>query len=239
MTIPGSRNLVDMSRRRALWLWLFVLCAPLTVVPGLAQTRPAGFVDAAAVVPGLVVDMRYAGTDNFVGRPVAGYERPLCLLTRAAAAALAEVQRDLAARGLGLKVFDCYRPARAVAAFVRWARDPADRARPEFYPRVDKRNLFRDGYIAVRSGHSRGSTVDLTLVRLADRQELDMGSPFDLFDVRSALRHPGLPEAARRNRAVLAGALRRRGFRAYSKEWWHYTLANEPYRGTTFDFPIR
>ena len=145
-------------------------------VPGaLAQERPAGFVDAAGVVPGLVVEMRYAGPHNFVGAPIDGYDKPVCLLTAPAAAALGEVARDLATRGLTLKVFDCYRPARAVAHFVRWARALGDATtKAEFYPDVDKRNLFRDGYISARSGHSRGSTVDITLVHRDDGRELDM-----------------------------------------------------------------
>jgi zinc D-Ala-D-Ala dipeptidase len=239
MTIHGCWNLVRGARRNAWPLPAIMLLLFFLTDPSGAQNRPEGFVDAAAVVPGLVVEMRYAGADNFVGRPIAGYERPLCLLTREAAAALAQVQQDLAARGLGLKVFDCYRPARAVAHFVRWAKDMGDRARPDFYPRVDKRTLFRDGYIAARSGHSRGSTVDLTLVRLADGREVDMGSPFDLFDARSALRFADLPETARQNRALLAAAMRQRGFLAYHKEWWHYVLRDEPYPGTVFDFPIR
>src|SRR5919198_6606533 len=133
------------------------------------QRRPEGFVDASTVVQNLAVEMRYFGSKNFVGRPVDGYEASVCLLTRQAATALANVARDLAKQGLGLKVFDCYRPARAVAHFVRWARDLRDVAgKAEFYPDIDKRMLFRDGYIAAHSGHSRGSTVDLTLVRLAD-----------------------------------------------------------------------
>jgi len=132
----------------------------------LAQNRPAQFVDAATIVPGLIVDMRYAGAHNFVGRPIDGYEAPRCLLTQTAAAALADVAHDLARRGLLLKVFDCYRPTRAVADFARWAHDLNDLAgKREFYPTVDKRVLFRDGYIAERSGHSRGSTVDLTLAQ--------------------------------------------------------------------------
>jgi D-alanyl-D-alanine dipeptidase len=225
--------------RRAAWVWLSLFAlGPATAA--LAQDRPNGFVDAATAVPGLVVEMRYAGSHNFIGRPIAGYERPLCLLTRQAAAALAEVQRDLAPRGLGLKVYDCYRPARAVAHFVRWARDAGDVAgKAEFYPSLDKRNLFREGYIAARSGHSRGSTVDLTLVHLHDKRELDMGSGFDLFDRRSWPSHADLPEAARRNRALLGAAMRARGFLGHRKEWWHFTLKSEPYPGTAFDFPIR
>ena len=204
----------------------------------LAQQRPAAFVDAAAVVPGLIVDARYAGAHNFVGRPIAGYEAPRCLLTQAAAAALAEVARDLVPRGLVLKAFDCYRPTRAVANFVRWARDLSDTAgKREFYPDVDKSTLFRDGYISSRSGHSRGSTVDLTLAR-ADGQELDMGTPFDFFSPRS-WPAANVSAEAKANRAVLASAMRRHGFRPYDKEWWHFTLSHEPFPDTYFDFPVR
>ncbi len=186
------------------------------------------------------MDARYFGHNNFVGRRIDGYEAPLCLLTRQAARALGAVQRDLAARGLGLKVFDCYRPVRAVAHFVRWARDPRDQARKhEFYPEVEKRDLFRAGYISSRSGHSRGSTVDLTLVRLTDGTELEMGSPFDFFGAISGRGHRGIPPEARENRAILASAMRRRGFVGYEKEWWHFTLANEPYPRSYFDFPVR
>jgi len=205
-----------------------------------AAERPAAFVDAAQVVPGLVVEMRYAGDKNFVGARVNGYERPVCLLTRQAAHALAEVQRDLALSGLGLKVFDCYRPAQAVAHFMRWARDTADvRRKAEFYPDVDKRMLFHLGYISAQSGHSRGSTVDLTLIQRADGAELDMGTPFDLFSPHSAPRDASIGAEARRNRALLAAAMSRGGFRPYAKEWWHFTLRGEPFPGTYFDFPVR
>src|SRR5262249_47489420 len=136
----------------------FLLALLVLPKPVVAQTMPAGFVDAATEVGGLVVDMRYFGEHNFVGTRVDGYEAPRCLLTQPAARALAAVQRNLVARGLGLKVFDCYRPARAVAHFMRWANDLADvRTKAEFYPEVDKRDLFKEGYIAERSGHSRGS----------------------------------------------------------------------------------
>jgi len=203
-----------------------------------AQERPAAFVDAAAVVPRLIVDARYAGSHNFVGRPVAGYEAARCLLAQTAAAALAEVARDLAPRGLVLKVFDCYRPTQAVANFVRWAHDLNDTAgKREFYPDVDKSTLFRDGYISSRSGHSRGSTVDLTLAR-ADGQELDMGTPFDFFSPRS-WPSASVSAEAKANRVALASAMRRHGFRPYDKEWWHFTLSHEPFLDTYFDFPVR
>lgn len=206
----------------------------------LAQERPAAFVDAAAVVPGLVVEMRYHGPDNFVGRPIDGYEKPICYLTRAAAAALAQVAQELAPRGLSLKVFDCYRPARAVAHFVRWARDLGDTSRKAaYYPEVDKRRLFRDGYIAARSGHSRGSTVDLTLVESRTGRELDMGTPFDFFGSRAAPSDRSVNAEARANRSLLAQAMRRHGFAPYPKEWWHFTLRAEPFPHTYFDFPVR
>jgi D-alanyl-D-alanine dipeptidase len=203
------------------------------------QRQPAVFVDAATVVPGLVVEMRYAGSHNFVGRPIDGYEAPRCLLTQAAAAALADVARDLAPRGLRIKVFDCYRPTRAVADFVRWARDRnAQTAKAEFYPTVDKRTLFHDGYIAVRSGHSRGSTVDLTLAR-ADGSELDMGTHFDFFSGKSWTADPTIGAMAHANRLLLAAAMRRRGFRPYQREWWHFTLVGEPFPNSYFDFPVK
>jgi D-alanyl-D-alanine dipeptidase len=205
----------------------------------LAQERPAAFVDAATVVPGLVLDMRYAGSHNFVGRPIDGYEAPHCLLAQPAAAALAEVARDLEPRGLVIKAFDCYRPVRAVENFMHWARNLTDTAgKAEFYPDVDKRTLFRDGYIASHSGHSRGSTIDLTLAR-ADGHELAMGTPFDFFSSKSWTADPTISAEQHANRMVLAAAMHRRGFRGYDKEWWHFTLRDEPFPETYFDFPVR
>jgi zinc D-Ala-D-Ala dipeptidase len=211
----------------------------LAIATAHAAERPAGFVDAAALVPGLAVEMRYAGEHNFVGTRIDGYERPVCLLTARAAAALAQVQHDLAERGLGLKVFDCYRPVRAVAHFVRWARDLGDvKRKSEFYPTIDKRELFRLGYIASHSGHSRGSTVDIGLVD-RDGAELDLGTPFDTFSPRSWPGDATVSAPARRSRALLAAAMGRRGFRPYAQEWWHFTLRGEPFPATYFDFPVR
>jgi D-alanyl-D-alanine dipeptidase len=220
------------------------LLAVFTAQTALAQQRPAAFVDAAGVVPGLIVEMRYAGSHNFVGRPIDGYAAPHCLLTRAAADALAAVAGDLKPRGLVLKVFDCYRPARAVANFVRWARDLKDqKMKAEFYPDVDKRTLFRDGYIASRSGHTRGSTMDLTLAKAdgveLENRELDMGTSFDFFSPKSWPADPSVGAAAHANRMLLAAAMRRRGFRPYDREWWHFTLRHEPFPDTYFDFPVR
>jgi D-alanyl-D-alanine dipeptidase len=215
------------------------LFAILATQSALAQDRPATFVDAATVMLGLIADIRYAGAHNFVGRPIDGYAAPRCLLTQAAANALAAVARDLAPRGLHIKVFDCYRPTQAVANFVRWARDLNDTAaKAEFYPDVDKRTLFRDGYIASHSGHSRGSTIDLTLAQ-DDGRELDMGTPFDFFSPKSWTADASVGAAAHANRMLLAAAMRRRGFRGYDKEWWHFTLRGEPFPDTYFDFPVR
>jgi D-alanyl-D-alanine dipeptidase len=221
----------------ARFLFIFLCASAATGVA--AEPQHSSFVNAAEFVPGLRVDMRYFGDQNFVGRRIDGYEAPICLLTRPAAIALGSVQRDLATVGLGLKVFDCYRPVRAVAHFVRWGRDPTDRSgRAEFYPAIDKRDLFREGYIAARSGHSRGSTVDVTLVR-ADGVEVDMGSPFDFFGRQSWRNDRGVPKEARAFRNLLAAAMMRRGFRPYAKEWWHFTLADEPFPDRYFDFPVR
>lgn len=217
-----------------------LLCALAALIaPADASPRGTTLIDAATVVPGMVVDMRYAGSHNFVGRPIDGYQAPRCLLTQPAADALAEAARDLAERGLRIKVFDCYRPARAVADFVRWARDWRDQAaKAEFYPDVDKRTLFRDGYIASHSGHSRGSTIDMTLAR-ADGTELDMGTPFDFFSPKSWPVASNITAEQRANRMRLAAAMQRHGFRAYPKEWWHFTLRNEPFPDTYFDMPVR
>jgi len=215
------------------------LAAPAFAQPRHEQ-RPDSFVDAASVAPGLIVEARYASAHNFVGVPIDGYEKPLCYLTRPAAAALAQVVADLEPRGLTLKVYDCYRPERAVAHFVRWARNLGDvKMKAEFYPNVDKSTLFRDGYIAARSGHSRGSTMDLTLARRTDGQALDMGTPFDFFSPHSWPSDRSVSAQARSNRVMLAQAMQKRGFRPYDKEWWHFTLRHEPYPQTYFDFPVR
>lgn len=219
---------------------LVVVCALTLGACAHAEPRADGFVDAATVVPGLRVEMRYFGAHNFVGRRIDGYEAPVCLLTREAAAALAGAQTELAASGLGLKVYDCYRPQRAVAHFARWARDLSDQStKAEFYPNVDKTRLFELGYIAERSGHSRGSTVDLTIVDLATGAELDMGTPFDLFDTRSWPTDQSVSAAAQANRLRLQRLMMAHGFRPLREEWWHFTLNGEPYPETFFDVPVR
>jgi zinc D-Ala-D-Ala dipeptidase len=214
----------------------FLLCTACVSAP---DHDRSSFIDAAYAVPGLVVDMRYYGSDNFLGRPVAGYEAPVCLVTNETAAALERVQRELAPSGLGLKVFDCYRPRRAVEDFVVWAKDLSDQKRKaQHYPNVDKTKLFELGYIAERSGHSRGSTIDLTLVDKASGAELDMGGAYDLFDTTSWPSDTSVSAAAQRNRDRLQSAMKAGGFRPLKEEWWHFTLEGEPYPETYFDFPV-
>jgi D-alanyl-D-alanine dipeptidase len=226
--------------RPAIIAALVLALSPSAFAQRQIEQRPDTFVDAATVAPGLIVEARYAGSNNFIGQPIDGYDKPLCYLARPAAAALAQVVADLAPRGLTIKVFDCYRPERAVAHFVRWARNLGDvKMKARFYPEIDKSTLFRDGYIAARSGHSRGSTVDLTLARRAGGQELDMGTPFDFFSPRSWPSDRSISAEAQANRALLARAMGARGFRPYDKEWWHFTLRQEPYPETYFDFPVR
>ncbi|HOY78135.1 MAG TPA: M15 family metallopeptidase [Hyphomonadaceae bacterium] len=225
---------------RAVLAALLVAGCAHAQAPDAGSMDRSGFVDVAAVAPGLVVDMRYFGAENFIGRPIAGYEAPVCLLTREAGAALGRVQAKLATFGLGLKVFDCYRPQRAVADFVVWAKDLSDQARKSVqYPNVDKSRLFELGYIAEKSGHSRGSTVDLALVDLASGAEVDMGSGYDLFDTLSWPGDPRPSAQARVNRAALQAAMTGEGFRPLKEEWWHFTLNGEPYPETYFDFVVR
>lgn len=217
-----------------------IMAAALAACAHAETPRQDGFVDAASVVPGLRVEMRYTTAHNFVGRPIDGYEAPVCLLTREAAMALAGAQAELAQRGLGLQVYDCYRPQRAVAHFARWAADLSDQStKAEFYPNVDKSRLFELGYIAARSGHSRGSTLDLTIVDLATGAELDMGTPFDLFDTRSWPTDETVSATARANRLMLQSVMRAHGFRSLQEEWWHFTLEGEPHPQTYFDFVVR
>jgi zinc D-Ala-D-Ala dipeptidase len=228
-----------MERRISTLTLTLAFCALAACASAPAEADRSGFVDAATVVPGLFVDMRYFGSENFLGRPVAGYEAPACLVTKETAAALARVQEKLAASGLGLKVFDCYRPSQAVADFVAWAKDLSDQKRKaQHYPNVDKSRLFELGYIAERSGHSRGSTIDLTLVERTSGVELDMGSPYDLFDTKSWPGDMTISPLARAVRMQLQIAMMAEGFRPLKEEWWHFTLKDEPYPETYFDFPV-
>ena len=203
----------------------------------------AGLVDIATLVPDIDLDIRYAGTDNFLGRRVEGYDTPKCFLLKPAAEALAGIERNLRDDGLRLRIFDCYRPRRAVADFVRWAADAGDqRTKAEYYPNLDKSKLLGD-YIAPTSGHSRGATLDLTLLE-CDRKgrrcrALDMGTPFDFFDVRANTDSPAITKRQRANRERLRDAMRAGGFENYPLEWWHYTFRPEPSPDRSYDVPVR
>ncbi|ONK15877.1 M15 family metallopeptidase [Streptomyces sp. MP131-18] len=210
--------------------------APAPVAEG--RDAPDGFVALADVAPGIRQDVRYATPHNFTGETVDGYRAPVCLLTEEAALALRAAHRALAERDLGLLVYDCYRPQRAVDRFLRWADDPRDGGtREEYHPRVPKERLFDEGYLAARSGHSRGSTVDVTL-RRASGEAVDMGTPFDFFDPRSAPASRDVGKRARAARALLAAVLTDAGFEPVATEWWHFTLREEPFPDTYFDFPV-
>lgn len=201
----------------------------------------AGLVDITQFVPDIDLDIRYAGTRNFTGGRVDGYEAPRCYLLRPAAEALARVERSLREQGYRLRIFDCYRPMRAVRHFVRWAADTQDqRTKAEYYPNIDKSALIR-GYISDRSGHSRGATLDLTLLRCDGDtcRALDMGTPFDFFDPRANTEHAGITDEQRRNRGRLREAMAAGGFANYAMEWWHYTFKPEPSPDLFFDVPVR
>lgn len=199
---------------------------------------PEGFVFVRDVIPSVREDIRYAGCHNFMGRPADGYAAPHAVLTREAALALRDAAEAFQAQGYTLLLFDGYRPQRAVNHFMRWAEDASDTvAKAEFYPTLKKAELFDLGYIARRSGHSRGSTVDLTLLDASGR-ELDMGGGFDWFSPVSGEAYAGLSDAQRANRLLLRQGMMAAGFLPYSEEWWHFRLANEPYPDTYFDFVI-
>lgn len=201
---------------------------------------PIGFVHVQEQIPDLSVELRYYGNYNFVGQHIDGYYIDKLVLTQEATKALKAVQKDLRKKGLSLKVFDGYRPQRAVNNFVRWANNLNDTINKViFYPDVKKENLFRDGYIAIRSGHSRGSTVDLTIINAKTKIPLDMGSKFDFFGRRSWVNYQNLTDIQKANRQFLQSVMKKHGFRGYSKEWWHFTLKNEPFPNDYFDFPIK
>ncbi|OON71614.1 M15 family metallopeptidase [Streptomyces tsukubensis] len=238
--------------------------ASASSTPSAREPRaPEEFVALHDVAPTIIEEMRYFTPHDFMGVSVDGYREPRCLVTRPTALALRSAQRSLRRQGYALKVYDCYRPQRAVDHFVRWAKDLDDqRMKPEFYPRVDKTRLFDDGYIAEKSGHSRGSTVDLTLVELPARptrpyvpgeplapcygpqkhrfpdNSIDMGTGFDCFDTLAHTDDPRITGIRRTNRDLLRDALTAVGFTNLPEEWWHFTHTPELFPDTYFDFPV-
>lgn len=199
----------------------------------------SGFVKLAEAVPDVILEIRYYSTYNFVGDRIEGYETPVAYLTKEAAAALKEVSDEVIKKGYRLKIYDAYRPQRAVSHFARWAKDIKDtRMKKYFYPELDKSVLFDQGYIDYKSGHSRGSTLDLTLFDMKTEKEVDMGGTFDYFGVKSHPNYKKITKKQYNNRMILRNAMTAHGFRPLSTEWWHFTLNNEPYPDTYFDFPV-
>ena len=222
-------------------LMLLLMSWQLPVFADMAGSEiPAEFMDVQLAIPVIDLDVRYFTENNFVGARIDGYGAGKVFLTRSAVNALKSVQEYLGNYGLGLKIFDGYRPQMAVDHFVRWAEDLADtRMKQHYYPAVDKKNLFRDGYIAERSGHSRGSTVDLTLIALGSGQELDMGTGWDFFDPKSWPSSMAVNAQQRANRLLLRSVMLANGFTPLAEEWWHFSLENEPFPDTYFEFQIR
>jgi D-alanyl-D-alanine dipeptidase len=200
---------------------------------------PDGFVHVKTLMPDLDVELRYYSTNNFVGDTITGYKANTLILTQKAAKALQQVQDELYQYNLCLKVYDGYRPQRAVNHFMRWARAINDTLNKQtFYPNVAKSELFKEEYIATRSGHSRGSTLDLTLTNGDTGVPLDMGSPYDFFGEESWINYEHITEAQKSNRQLLQTVMLRHNFRNYPKEWWHFTLRWEPFTDTFFDFEV-
>ena len=203
------------------------------------ELNASDFVLVSDYVPAVIQEIRYHSTYNFVGDRVDGYEQPCAILTKEAARALKEISNKLNVMGYRIKVFDAYRPATAVRHFTLWGVDDLDlRMKPFFYPDLEKQELFRKGYIASKSSHSRGSTIDLTLLDMKTGKEVDMGSPFDYFSEVSHPDYKGVAKEQYENRMFLQDIMVRGGFEPYDCEWWHFTLRDEPFPNTYFDFPV-
>lgn len=217
---------------------IFLIFLILKISTGFSQEMPEAFVYVKEEIPTAILEMRYTGSNNFVGKPIEGYNAPKAILTKEATAALKKVQEDLNKKGYCIKIYDAYRPQRAVEHFIEWAKKEDDTLqKQEFYPNIDKGNLFQLDYIAPQSGHSRGSTVDLTIVDSHNR-ELDMGSNYDFFGSISHQDSEAITEEQQKNRNLLREVMVKHGFVPYPKEWWHYTFQPEPFPDTYFDFPV-
>ena len=260
-------------KKKYLWMLfaIFAIVCSVSVItyhnskedaPSVSPTdNSSEFVTLTDVVPDAILEIRYYGTYNFVGQRIDGYEEPIALLTKQAAKALKEVSDDVISQGYRLKIYDAYRPQKGVDHFVRWAQDISDiKMKPYFYPDLDKSVLFEQEYIYERSGHTRGSTVDLTLFDMNTEKDLDMGGTFDWFGPESHPDFCGNPETGEytgdnskssaepkrsiteqqfKNRMILRKAMLAHGFKPLDSEWWHFTLKDEPFPNTYFTFPVR
>ncbi len=225
-----------MNRYKITLIQFFICCG---IAVAQQDSIPKGFVKVKDYIPDIDVELRYYTTNNFVADTIVGYESNTLYLTKATAQQLKLVQDELQSQNLCLRIYDGYRPQRAVNHFVVWARDLKDTINKHiFYPKVEKRYLFKEGYIASKSGHSRGSTVDLTIIDGETSEPLDMGSPFDFFGSQSWVDYPNITEQQKANRKLLQSVMKKYNFRNYPKEWWHFTLLGEPFPKTYFDFEI-
>jgi D-alanyl-D-alanine dipeptidase len=235
---------------------LFFICSAAS------HALPKGFVYLHDVAPDIIQDMRYITANNFIGNPIPGYKKGVCIVTRPVAEQLKKAQMAIKSKGYSLKVYDCYRPQKAVNYFYKWSQDPKDqRQKAAFYPRELKKELFNRGYIAHSSGHTRGSTLDLTLVKLGESAKklnkkqmtrcydkspnylednsIDTGTRFDCMDISANIHYTNLSKTQKANRLLLKKLMISHGFKPYLYEWWHYTLVNEPYPDTYFNFPVK
>jgi len=220
-------------------IFLFLI-STTTTLHSQNQTLPKNFVYLADVAASIQSELRYFSNNNFIGKPIDGYLSNTIILSKPAAISLKKVQEKLVPFNLSLKVFDAYRPQQSVDHFVRWAKVLNDTLmKQQYYPEVPKNMLFKLGYIASKSGHTRGSTVDITIIDLATKKELDMGSPYDYFGTASHPMQNNLTKVQRANRLLLRNLMLSNGFKPYENEWWHFTLKNEPFPNTYFNFPIK
>ncbi len=223
-------------------IWLaFAFMAATAVNGNAAAELPPGFAYLGEIAPSIRQDIRYHGADNFTKVPVPGYDGAQCVLAKPVAEALGKVQAAMAADGLTLVVFDCYRPARAVRHFVKWAAEGGSVTDPQWHPKIARSRLIKSGYIAARSGHSSGGSVDIGFGKLGPDglfTSAEMGGIFDLFDPLSHTASTAVSAQARANRKLLVQAMRRQGFSNYSREWWHFRYQNEPFAGQSFDFVV-
>ncbi len=241
------QQVVRLGKVIQIFAFLSILTATATpaeqLKPGESEVRPENFVIIDEFIPGIKIQLRYSTAVNFTGKVVSGYEGGRCWITREAAVALSKVQEELEAMNLSLLVFDAFRPQKAVDSFVEWANEPitSHLEKSRYFPYLKKSELFPKGYIAEKSGHSRGSTVDLTICEINPTGEanlLDMGTPFDFFGQEAGTTYKAISAQQRANRLLLKTIMEKHGFKNYPVEWWHFTLKNEPYPDTYFNFPI-
>ena len=221
--------------KKLVFLSTFLLCSYC-----FSQELPDGFVYLSDVDKTIKSELRYLSSNNFIGKPIDGYSNNRVIITKPAAINLKKIQTELLKKGFSLKIFDAYRPQQAVNHFVKWAKVLNDTLmKKEYYPEVHKSELFKLGYIASKSGHTRGSTLDVTIINIKTAKELDMGSPYDFFGVQSHPFFPKISKEQKENRVFLRAIMLQNNFKPYENEWWHFTLIEEPFPNTYFNFPVK